>query len=170
MDFLFNKIILKETKDLINKIKDNREYCSFVKELEYFINIKDEKFTDDILNQLQILIDRIKKLLELDEKIKEKEEINNLYEEIARYFKEQEIREEDLGKIKNGEIFKIIEELDLISGKEYKDLDLIFITRKGANEYKQEHKNEYEGKLIIKVIDNKDKLLEKILRIIENNY
>ena len=115
-------------------------------------------------------MERIKKLLELDIKIKEKEEIIKLFEEISSYFKEQEVRQEDLEKIKNGEIFKIVEEIDSIEGKYEKELDLIFITRKGANDYKKQHKDEYRGILKIKVIDNKDDLLEKILRVIEKNY
>ena len=99
-----------------------------------------------------------------------KEDIIKLYEEISLYFNEQEIRKDDLERIKNGEIFKIVEEIETIGGTEVKELDLIFISRPGANKYKKEHKEEYKGILKIIPIDNKDELLEKILRIIEKNY
>ena len=164
MDSIFKEITLREAQELINKIKDNEEYNSLVQDLKYFVNLQGEKITNEVLYELQSLMERIKKLLELDIKIKEKEEIIKLFEEISSYFKEQEVRQEDLEKIKNGEIFKIVE------GKYEKELDLIFITRKGANDYKKQHKDEYRGILKIKVIDNKDDLLEKILRVIEKNY
>ena len=170
MDSIFKEIILREAQELINKIKDNEEYNSLVQDLKYFVNLQGEKITNEVLYELQSLMERIKKLLELDIKIKEKEEIIKLFEEISSYFKEQEVRQEDLEKIKNGEIFKIVEEIDSIEGKYEKELDLIFITRKGANDYKKQHKDEYRGILKIKVIDNKDDLLEKILRVIEKNY
>ena len=170
MDSIFKEITLREAQELINKIKDNEEYNSLVQDLKYFVNLQGEKITNEVLYELQSLMERIKKLLELDIKIKEKEEIIKLFEEISSYFKEQEVRQEDLEKIKNGEIFKIVEEIDSIEGKYEKELDLIFITRKGANDYKKQHKDEYRGILKIKVIDNKDDLLEKILRVIEKNY
>ena len=170
MEYIYKNLTLIQAQKLIDEIKDNKEYSILVSRLEYFTKLQEEKITNEELNELNELMSRIKRLLELDKKVKEKEENVNLFEEISNYFKEQEIRQEDLGKIVNGEIFKIIEEIDTIAGKVEKDHDLIFITRKGANEYKQEHKDEFRGKLKIKVIDNKDKLLEKILRIIENNY
>ncbi len=170
MDSIFKSITLREAKELADKIRETKEYHSLVVELQYFIDLQDEKITNEILNELQELMSRIKKLIELDSKIKEKENMVSLFEEISTYFKEQEIRKEDLQNIFNGELFKIVEEVDLISGKQEKELDLIFITRKGADNYKKEHKNEYEGNLKIKIIDNKDILLERILRLIENNY
>lgn len=54
-----------------------------------------------MLDELQALMSRIKKLLELDKKVKEKEDIIKLYEEVSLYFKEQEIRKDDLERIKN---------------------------------------------------------------------
>ena len=170
MDSIFKEITLREAKDLIDKIKDNKEYNTLTKHLEYFVTLKNEDITNEILDELQNFMSRIKRLMELDDKIKDKENMVELFEEISSYFKEQEIREGDLSKIKIGEIFKLVEEVNEITGKKERDLDLFFITRVGANEYKKEHKNEYKGTLKIKVIDNKDKLLEKILRIIEKNY
>ena len=170
MESVYKNLIIIEAKNLILKIKHNREYKMFISELEYFVNLQEEKITNEVLYELQSLIGRIKKLLELDTKIKEKEEMVTLFEEIASYFKEQQIRQEDLEKIKNGEIFKIVEEIELNEDIQERELDLIFITRQGANEYKKDHKQEFKGNLKIKVIDNKDKLLEKILRIIEKNY
>lgn len=134
MEYIYKNLTLIQAQKLIDEIKDNKEYSILVSRLEYFTKLQEEKITNEELNELNELMSRIKRLLELDKKVKEKEEI------------------------------------DTIAGKVEKDHDLIFITRKGANEYKQEHKDEFRGKLKIKVIDNKDKLLEKILRIIENNY
>lgn len=170
MESVYKSLILIEAKNLINTIKDNKEFRILVKELEYFLNLQEKNITNEVLDELQALMSRIKKLLELDKKVKEKEDIIKLYEEISLYFKEQEIRKDDLERIKNGEIFKIVEEIETIGGTEVKELDLIFISRPGANKYKKEHKEEYKGILKIIPIDNKDELLEKILRIIEKNY
>ena len=169
-DSVFKNLTIAEAKKLINQIKDNKEYNVFVKELDYFVNLQGEKITNEILDELQNLMARIKKLLELDNKIKEKENMVKLFEENSSYFKEQEIRKEDVKKLANGELFKIIEEIDSIGGKIEIDHDLIFITRYGAENYKKLHKKEYKGELTFKVFDNKDELLEKILRVIENNY
>ena len=170
MESVYKSLILIEAKNLINTIKDNKEFRILVKELEYFVNLQEKNITNEVLDELQALMSRIKKLLELDKKVKEKEDIIKLYEEISLYFKEQEIRKDDLERIKNGEIFKIVEEIETIGGTEVKELDLIFISRPSANKYKKEHKEEYKGILKIIPIDNKDELLEKILRIIEKNY
>ena len=170
MESVYKSLILIEAKNLINTIKDNKEFRILVKELEYFVNLQEKNITNEVLDELQALMSRIKKLLELDKKVKEKEDIIKLYEEISLYFKEQEIRKDDLERIKNGEIFKIVEEIETIGGTEVKELDLIFISIPGANKYKKEHKEEYKGILKIIPIDNKDELLEKILRIIEKNY
>ena len=125
---IFKEITIREAKELIKEIKENKEYNSLVKELEYFISLKDNQISNEVLNELQELMGRIKKLIELDEKIKEKEDMIKLFEEISADFKEQNIRKEDLSKISNGELFKIVEEIDSINGKEEKNLDLIFIT------------------------------------------
>lgn len=170
MESVYKNLILIEARNLINTIKDNKEFKLLVNELEYFVNLQEECITNQVLDELQALMNRIKKLLELDKKVKEKEDIIKLYEEISSYFKEQEIRKDDLEKIKNGEIFKIVEEIENIDGTEIKELDLIFISRPSANKYKKEHKEEYKGNLKIIPIDNKDELLEKILRVIEKNY
>lgn len=170
MESVYKNLILIEARNLINTIKDNKEFKLLVNELEYFVNLQEECITNQVLDELQALMNRIKKLLELDNKVKEKEDIIKLYEEISSYFKEQEIRKDDLEKIKNGEIFKIVEEIENIDGTEIKELDLIFISRPSANKYKKEHKEEYKGNLKIIPIDNKDELLEKILRVIEKNY
>lgn len=166
MESVYKSLILIEAKNLINTIKDNKEFRILVKKLEYFVNLQEKNITNEVLDELQALMSRIKKLLELDKKVKEKEDIIKLYEEVSLYFKEQEIRKDDLERIKNGEIFKIVEEIETIGGTEVKVLDLIFISRPGANKYKEE----YKGILKIIPIDNKDELLEKILRIIEKNY
>ena len=127
MESVYKSLILIEAKNLINTIKDNKEFRILVKELEYFVNLQEKNITNEVLDELQALMSRIKKLLELDKKVKEKEDIIKLYEEIYLYFKEQEIRKDDLERIKNGEIFKIVEEIETIGGTEVKELDLIFI-------------------------------------------
>ena len=129
MESVYKSLILIEAKNLINTIKDNKEFRILVKELEYFVNLQEKNITNEVLDELQALMSRIKKLLELDKKVKEKEDIIKLYEEISLYFKEQEIRKDDLERIKNGEIFKIVEEIETIGGTEVKELDLIFISR-----------------------------------------
>lgn len=149
MESVYKSLILIEAKNLINTIKDNKEFRILVKELEYFVNLQEKNITNEVLDELQALMSKIKKLLELDKKVKEKEDIIKLYEEISLYFKEQEIRKDDLERIKNGEIFKIVEEIETIGGTEVKELDLIFISRPSANKYKKEHKEEYKGILKI---------------------
>ena len=124
MESVYKSLILIEAKNLINTIKDNKEFRILVKELEYFVNLQEKNITNEVLDELQALMSRIKKLLELDKKVKEKEDIIKLYEEISLYFKEQEIRKDDLERIKNGEIFKIVEEIETIGGTEVKELDL----------------------------------------------
>lgn len=170
MESVYKNLTIIEARDLIIKIKDNKEYRMLLKELEYFVNLQEEKVTNEVLDELQTLMSRIKKLLELDKKIKEKEDMVNLFEEISICFKEQEIRKEDEEKIKNGELFKIVQEIESIDGKKVRELDLIFISRPGANKYKKEHKDEFKGELKIIPIDNKDEILEKILRFIQKNY
>ena len=101
MDSVYKSLILIEAKNLINTIKDNKEFRILVKELEYFVNLQEKNITNEVLDELQALMSRIKKLLELDKKVKEKEDIIKLYEEISLYFKEQEIRKDDLERIKN---------------------------------------------------------------------
>lgn len=114
MESVYKSLILIEAKDLINTIKDNKEFRILVKEFEYFVNLQEKNITNEVLDELQALMSRIKKLLELDKKVKEKEDIIKLYEEVSLYFKEQEIRKDDLERIKNGEIFKIVEEIETI--------------------------------------------------------
>lgn len=101
MESVYKSLILIEAKNLINTIKDNKEFRILVKELEYFVNLQEKNITNEVLDELQALMSRIKKLLELDKKVKEKEDIIKLYEEISLYFKEQEIRKDDLERIKN---------------------------------------------------------------------
>ncbi len=101
MESVYKSLILIEAKNLINTIKDNKEFRILVKELEYFVNLQEKNITNEVLDELQALMSRIKKLLELDKKVKEKEDIIKLYEEVSLYFKEQEIRKDDLERIKN---------------------------------------------------------------------
>ncbi len=101
MESVYKSLILIEAKDLINTIKDNKEFRILVKEFEYFVNLQEKNITNEVLDELQALMSRIKKLLELDKKVKEKEDIIKLYEEVSLYFKEQEIRKDDLERIKN---------------------------------------------------------------------
>ena len=89
MESVYKSLILIEAKNLINTIKDNKEFRILVKELEYFVNLQEKNITNEVLDELQALMSRIKKLLELDKKVKEKEDIIKLYEEISLYFKVQ---------------------------------------------------------------------------------
>ena len=82
MESVYKSLILIEAKNLINTIKDNKEFRILVKELEYFVNLQEKNITNEVLDELQALMSRIKKLLELDKKVKEKEDIIKLYEEI----------------------------------------------------------------------------------------
>ena len=171
MDNLVNKeLIIKDAEKLIAKMQEDEEYVSLKEKLQYFINASKKEMEDEVINKLSEINFNIKKLIELDSEVKEKENMYELFKQISSTFRNQEIREEDVTKIENGEIFKIVEKVELVSGTEEIDHDLIFITRKGAEQYKKEHKDEYDGELKIKVIDNKDDLLEKILRVIEKNY
>ena len=99
MESVYKSLILIEAKNLINTIKDNKEFRILVKELEYFVNLQEKNITNEVLDELQALMSRIKKLLELDKKVKEKEDIIKLYEEVSLYFKEQEIRKDDLERV-----------------------------------------------------------------------
>lgn len=83
MESVYKSLILIEAKNLINTIKDNKEFRILVKELEYFVNLQEKNITNEVLDELQALMSRIKKLLELDKKVKEKEDIIKLYEEIS---------------------------------------------------------------------------------------
>ena len=74
MESVYKSLILIEAKNLINTIKDNKEFRILVKELEYFVNLQEKNITNEVLDELQALMSRIKKLLELDKKVKEKEE------------------------------------------------------------------------------------------------
>ena len=80
MESVYKSLILIEAKNLINTIKDNKEFRILVKELEYFVNLQEKNITNEVLDELQALMSRIKKLLELDKKVKEKEDIIKLYE------------------------------------------------------------------------------------------
>ena len=75
MESVYKSLILIEAKNLINTIKDNKEFRILVKELEYFVNLQEKNITNEVLDELQALMSRIKKLLELDKKVKEKEDI-----------------------------------------------------------------------------------------------
>ena len=78
MESVYKSLILIEAKNLINTIKDNKEFRILVKELEYFVNLQEKNITNEVLDELQALMSRIKKLLELDKKVKEKEDIIKL--------------------------------------------------------------------------------------------
>lgn len=171
MDNLVNKeLIIRDAEKLIEKMKEDEGYVNLTDKLQYFIDSSKKEMTDELINKLSEITFNIKKLMELDSEVKERKSMYELFKEISNTFKNQEIREDDIPKIVNGEIFKIVEKIELVNGTEEIDHDLIFITRDGAEKYKKEHKDEYDGDLKIKVIDNKDALLEKILRIIEENY
>ena len=86
MESVYKSLILIEAKNLINTIKDNKEFRILVKELEYFVNLQEKNITNEVLDELQALMSRIKKLLELDKKVKEKEDIIKLYEEIFTFY------------------------------------------------------------------------------------
>ena len=70
MESVYKSLILIEAKNLINTIKDNKEFRILVKELEYFVNLQEKNITNEVLDELQALMSRIKKLLELDKKVK----------------------------------------------------------------------------------------------------
>ena len=45
MESVYKSLILIEAKDLINTIKDNKEFRILVKELEYFVNLQEKNIT-----------------------------------------------------------------------------------------------------------------------------
>ena len=119
---------------------------------------------------MKLIKSKINNLIELDKKINEKSDIVKLFKQVAAYFKNQEVRNEDLINIENGELFEVVEEIQTLQGKRINHLQAFFITRKGAYEFKSKNQSKYEGILKLQVIDNKDELLEKILRLIEKYY
>ena len=42
MESVYKSLILIEAKNLINTIKDNKEFRILVKELEYFVNLQEK--------------------------------------------------------------------------------------------------------------------------------
>lgn len=142
--------ILKEIT--IETLANEKEIIKILERIENNDENELNKFDEDILNNIE-------EYLIIKQKMKIKEKDYKFMHELSSELKEQKIRKGDA--LLNIPLFKIV-----TSDKN----EYYFLTRNNAIKFMEDNKSIVDSSEVIKIVENKNLELARLIDIIKNNY